>query len=263
MSVLKIPALAVTALGAFITLTPPQPKPKEGDSQKKLGKLEKVLSSTSRLYVASFKVDTSHLWPVYNRALTYSNLKMSQVFLCLASIIEAAVICASRYPAHTASQKILGLLVFGPASLANRIGYSPSFAVGCGLVTLGSYTRYRCHRALGELFTLEVNICDDHKLITHGPYAYVRHPSYTSALAVFIGSVCCYGSLGSWFRECQIINTAWGGALIAAYMMFLTVGMTVITSRPAVEDQLLRERFKGQWDAWAQRVPYRLIPFLY
>ncbi|KAF9807140.1 hypothetical protein IEO21_08372 [Rhodonia placenta] len=240
MSVLKIPALAVTALGAFITLTPPQPKPKEGDSQKKLGKLEKVLSSTSRLYVASFKV-----------------------FLCLASIIEAAVICASRYPAHTASQKILGLLVFGPASLANRIGYSPSFAVGCGLVTLGSYTRYRCHRALGELFTLEVNICDDHKLITHGPYAYVRHPSYTSALAVFIGSVCCYGSLGSWFRECQIINTAWGGALIAAYMMFLTVGMTVITSRPAVEDQLLRERFKGQWDAWAQRVPYRLIPFLY
>lgn len=173
------------------------------------------------------------------------------------------MVCANRYPAHATSQKILGLLIFGPASLASRIGYSTSFIVGCGLVTLGSYIRYRCYRALGKHFTLELNVSDNHKLITHGPHAYVRHPSYTSALAVFIGSGCCYGSPGSWFRECQIVDTTWGGVLIVAYALFVSVATVVITSRLVVEDQLLRERFKEQWDAWAQKVPYRLVPFLY
>lgn len=33
--------------------------------------------------------------------------------------------------------------------------------------------------ALGNLFTFEVMIRKNHKLITDGPYAYLMHPSYT------------------------------------------------------------------------------------
>lgn len=73
MSVLKIPALAITALDIYSAFTPPQPKPKESDSQKNMGTLEKTLSPIFRLYAASFKVDTSDM---FYGALTSSNLNV-------------------------------------------------------------------------------------------------------------------------------------------------------------------------------------------
>lgn len=36
-------------------------------------------------------------------------------------------------------------------------------------------------RTLGEYFTFQVMIREDHKLISHGPYKYLMHPSYTGA----------------------------------------------------------------------------------
>lgn len=34
-------------------------------------------------------------------------------------------------------------------------------------------------------------------------------------------------------------------------------------SRMPKEDAALREEFKEQWDAWAERTPYRLFPGIY
>jgi len=137
------------------------------------------------------------------------------------------------------------------------------FLAGVGLTTVGGFIRVQCYRTLGRFFTFELTIQDDHQLVTSGPYGYVRHPSYTGALAALFGVGVCYGSRGSWLRECRGLDTIWGKAGAACYMTFVVGGLIVALVRPCVEDALLRERFGEQWDEWAKRVPYKLIPYIY
>jgi protein-S-isoprenylcysteine O-methyltransferase Ste14 len=40
---------------------------------------------------------------------------------------------------------------------------------------------------LGPFFTNNVAIATNHRLIDSGPYRYIRHPSYTGALMLFLG----------------------------------------------------------------------------
>lgn len=40
---------------------------------------------------------------------------------------------------------------------------------------------------LGRMFTVDVAIATDHRLIDSGPYRWIRHPSYAGALLAFLG----------------------------------------------------------------------------
>lgn len=240
MSLIKLPFLAITTLGIYTNFTPPQPKPDASLLAPNMTMFERAFSAVARLYMGSFKL-----------------------LLCSGVVLEAAVIFAAKYPAVPISGAILKLLVHGPPSLAAKIGLSPAFLVGFSMVTLGSYTRYRCYRALGQFFTFEVTMSGNHRLITDGPYAYVRHPSYTSAVITGIGIGISLASAGSWFRECRVVDTMWGKATMVVYLAATLLGVGVAVLRPAAEDVLLKERFGPQWDAWAQKVQYRLIPYIY
>lgn len=66
---------------------------------------------------------------------------------------------------------------------------SPTFLLGTCLASAGGYIRYCCYRELGHLFTFEMSIMKEHKLITTGPYAIVRHPAYTGAVCTIVGIV--------------------------------------------------------------------------
>ena len=37
-------------------------------------------------------------------------------------------------------------------------------------------------RALGRFMVVEIEVRSDHQLVTHGPYARIRHPMYTALL---------------------------------------------------------------------------------
>jgi len=39
------------------------------------------------------------------------------------------------------------------------------------------------------------------------------------------------------------------------------IGVTL--GRMSVEDDILRKQFGAEWDNWAKRVPYRVIPGVY
>ena len=103
---------------------------------------------------------------------------------------EVAVIFAARNLTLSISQKIIGHFVFSERA-ESTISIRPTslFFVGAFVVALGGYIRYSCFRALGRLFTFEMSIRDEHKLITNGPYSVVRHPSYTGALLTVIGII--------------------------------------------------------------------------
>lgn len=178
-------------------------------------------------------------------------------------IIEFSVAVAKEYPDSPGTWLILGLLAQGTATAADGLRASPLFLVGCALTVVSTLIRLRCYKTLGRFFTYEVAIRPQHRLITDGPYAYVRHPSYTALLFCLVGLSVCHGSSGSWMRECKILDTPGGLALIALYAAYALPVTVAFLRRAPLEDTLLRKEFGEQWEQWAERVPYRLIPFVW
>lgn len=72
---------------------------------------------------------------------------------------------------------------------------APAFWTGCALFILGLVLRWYSIVYLGKYFTVNVAIHSVHEVIDTGPYARIRHPSYTGALLAFLGVALC---LGNW-----------------------------------------------------------------
>ena len=96
--------------------------------------------------------------------------------------------------------------------------------------------------ALGKQWAIQAQIVEDHKLITNGPYAIVRHPIYTGMLGMLIAT--------------GLVTTY--PAILAAAVAVYIVGFYVRTSQ---EEKLLREAFGSEYEAYAKRVP-ALVPFV-
>jgi len=62
------------------------------------------------------------------------------------------------------------------------------------MTIFGGIIRHMCYQSMGSMFTVERSIRKDHILVTWGPYAIVRHPSYTGLLIVFIGMILIHGT---------------------------------------------------------------------
>ena len=59
--------------------------------------------------------------------------------------------------------------------------------VGVVLAWCGILIRSAAKRALGRFFVGAVIIQDDHRVVTDGPYAVVRHPGYAGSIVALIG----------------------------------------------------------------------------
>jgi protein-S-isoprenylcysteine O-methyltransferase Ste14 len=103
---------------------------------------------------------------------------------------------------------------------------------------LGLYTL--CHNKIGN-FSVYPEIKQQAKLITTGPYQYIRHPMYTSLIVMMIGI--------------SLYNYHWINTLGLA-MVFVAVILKANT-----EERLLVHRFP-KYPAY-QRQTQRFIPFIY
>jgi len=169
----------------------------------------------------------------------------------------------SMSSSHTTYATTVLSILMRDSDRAQDIGLTPLSIAGLGLVVVGAWLREKCYRALGPLFTIELAIRKDHKLVTTGPYGVVRHPSYAGILAVQAGLVCWFCSPGSWLRESGVLESTVGSGFV--YVSGLILGFIIMfgVSRMGREEKELRKAFGGEWDAWARRVPYRLVPGLY
>lgn len=143
---------------------------------------------------------------------------------------------------------------------------SPALLIGTFLSVAGTGIRVECYRALGRFFTLELAIRDGHKLITHGPYSVVRHPSYTGFLMMMAVQMLADFGAGSWWRA-AIANSS--QSLVAVYILtglyfvLPLFALTVLFSRVRKEDLALKESFGQEWIKWSERTRYRLLPGIY
>jgi protein-S-isoprenylcysteine O-methyltransferase Ste14 len=96
---------------------------------------------------------------------------------------------------------------------------------------------------LGRQWSVQARLRADHRLVTAGPYGWVRHPVYTAFLGLLIAT----------------------GLVFAPSVARLLVGILFYLAGTAVrirsEDLLLHERFGKTFDDYARRTP-ALIPYL-
>ena len=97
--------------------------------------------------------------------------------------------------------------------------------------------------ALGKEWSVTARLVEGHKLITRGPYRFVRHPIYTSMFGMLLATGL---AVSHWI------------ALAPAIVIFLAG--TVIRVRS--EERLLREEFRSEFEAYAQRVA-AMLPGVY
>jgi len=139
-----------------------------------------------------------------------------------------------------ASVGFLALLVV-PA-LDHRFGWShmPASAAFAGnaLMSIGWLAIFFVFRE-NSFSSATVEIADDQKVVSTGPYAWVRHPMYAGAVLMLLGMPV---ALGSW----------WGVAVLLAML-------PAFVWRMFDEEKLLTENLPG-YAEYRQRVRFRLIP---
>ena len=144
------------------------------------------------------------------------------------------------------------------ANLAIVIGFLvcfvfPSFAVGSRWKALfdagiavwisGALFRFYSMRTLGKFFTYDVAISPGQNVIEHGPYRWLRHPSYLGSLIAYIG----FGmTLSNW---------------LAIFLPALCLGIAYVY-RIRVEEQALIKGLGSPYQDYMRRT-WRLIPFVY
>lgn len=123
---------------------------------------------------------------------------------------------------------------------AHMGGGVATFYAGIALVVIGLIIRWAAILTLRRYFTVDVAIRGDHRVIQHGIYSLVRHPSYLGSFVSFIG-------------------------LGVAFMNWLSLAVIVIVTsvalayRISIEEHALVEALGDDYRSYAARTK-RFIP---
>ena len=99
---------------------------------------------------------------------------------------------------------------------------------------------YVCHRELGRNWSPKLEISEDHRLITSGPYQSVRHPMYTSFFLFGLGLLLATANL-----------------MVGGF--YLVAMFTLYVERVDEEEALMIEQFGDAYREYMQRTG-RLLP---
>ncbi|KAG6910481.1 hypothetical protein DXG01_010406 [Tephrocybe rancida] len=202
--------------------------------------------------------DSKTAWYMYITTKYMSYIRGTYWLVAAAEI--TAILAAEGYLPF--SNRILDILM--PRGSINDLHLTPLSLIGTLFAIAGGWLRLKCFHVLGEFFTFEITVRDNHKLVTSGPYSVVRHPSYTGSMMIFIGLFCCwYASSGSWIRESGILDSVVGKLFVGAFTAVVGKLIVSLLQRMPDEDRLMKAAFKSEWEEWALRVPYSLIPGIY
>lgn len=115
--------------------------------------------------------------------------------------------------------------------------------VGVLLFFVGLLVRWVPIIHLGRLFTIEVVITEEHKLIESGLYRLVRHPSYAGLMMMFLGIGICSGNVFT--------------LLVLTAPLFFA-----LRHRMSIEEAALCDAFGDRYANYMRKTK-RLIPLLY
>ena len=117
------------------------------------------------------------------------------------------------------------------------------FMLGLASLLAGTALRRHCWRVLGKHFTGNVKAAPDQPVIQNGAYRWVRHPSYTGGMLMYLGIGL---ALTNWLSVLMIT-----GAGFLAYLY-----------RVRVEEQALLDQIGGRYEEYMRRTK-RFVPFVF
>lgn len=254
MSLLKIPAVVLAASCLLLGSSNPNPHP---NASERFDTAWDVRFLPQIIPLSLGKVSRVHFSRGLCSACAESNFH--QFPACFWAFSEVAVILAHNYPDYPISTTILSNLVIAGDPANVRV--TPAFTLGLLLALSFASLRMYCYRTMGRFFTFSLTLRKHHKLITRGPYQYVRHPSYTAGCLGVPAVWVLFATRGSWAWECGILGH-WTKTYLALAFSQAALLIFVVHDRIPREDAMLRIEFKEEWEEWARRVPYVLIPGL-
>ncbi|KAJ3757225.1 hypothetical protein EV360DRAFT_95337 [Lentinula raphanica] len=229
----KIPCILLATAALHITATPPQPPPSKSC----------LAPSTS--------------WEV---VIKHRGGPAIVKLICWLAAFAEIFLITTQALGHQA----LAMSVFRPLG-SPSVNLRPSimFLLGTSLAIAGGYIRHCCYQELGQMFTFEMSIMKDHRLVTTGPYAWARHPAYAGVLLTISGIVILHSASGSCLIEYRALETVVGKGMAAIYLTLTSMITIGLMKRMPKEDEVLAEKFGQEWREWARRVPFRLFWGIY
>ncbi len=112
------------------------------------------------------------------------------------------------------------------------------------VATFGILLRLWCFRILGLHFTFGIGTRSGHRLIEHGPYRLLVHPSYTAQFMVTLGIL-------------EVLHVP-----IVVVVLICGYFLYVLRSRMQIEEDWLLKRFGSHYAAY-RWVRWRLLPWIY
>lgn len=256
MSLLKIPFLVASAIGVHVSFTSSS-RPPSSEEKVMPTVFESSICSAMTFYgLDLLKVCCS--CTVCINLLTISQMSVWAVTFAEVANILAMHIDLSQLPGDIYGTKAVQLLYSLHPTPTNL-----TFVAGSLAIAIGGALRLYCILTLGKLWSFQLSVRKEHKLVTSGPYSIVRHPSYTGLLLQDIGIIVMYGSQGSWMRQSGILHAPFARVLVVVNVLFVVIGIWLSISRPAIEDNMLQRAMGDDWKNWAKKVKYRLLPGFY
>ncbi|KAG1880472.1 hypothetical protein C8R48DRAFT_588549 [Suillus tomentosus] len=240
MSLLKIPFLVASAIGMHISLTSPSlpPSPQE-----------KMVPSASESFLQNMSLDR---WLRDFFKVCFSS-----------SSIEAANILAMHMGPSQIPDVVYGASALQFLRALHSTPITPAFLAGSLSITVGGIFRRYCMSTLGKFWSFPLSVRKEHRIVTSGPYSIVRHPSYTSYLLQYVGIVITHGSKWSWMRQSGILQLPYMKVSVVIALLLFTAAIPFIINRSSVEDKMLQRALGEDWEDWAKKVRYKLIPGIY
>lgn len=197
---------------------------------------------------------TLHYWQGWSFLATFTVCSTAlTVYMALydEKLLERRLRAGPRAEAERSQKIIMFLMLLGFAALLilpvidHRFGWSPVppyvSIIGDALIALGYLFIFFVLRE-NSYAASTIQIADDQRVISTGPYALVRHPMYAAALLLVIGMPL---ALGSWYGLFGIL-----------------ILLPVLTWRLLDEERFLARNLKG-YAEYTSNVRWRLIPGLF
>ncbi|KAF8063938.1 hypothetical protein FPV67DRAFT_1451189 [Lyophyllum atratum] len=183
------------------------------------------------------------------------------VFWVAAAAEIVTILAAQRSATSEPANCILKMLM--KKGTVDDLRLTPLAVAGSLITVAGCWLRLKAFRTLKELYTFEITIRENHKLVTTGPYGVIRHPGYAAFSTVFLGLCCWFGGRGSWVRESGVLETIAGKTFVGLFTVMYTRMFVGLLQRMPAEDRLMKASFGEEWERWARQVPCWLIPGIY
>jgi len=148
-----------------------------------------------------------------------------------------------KFPLILSALSIIAIIlgVFQIGTLEYKPEYEKARLLGLALYIAFSWFQIWAYKTLGESYSQDILILKDHKLITSGPFKFIRHPQYFAQILMDIG----------------------GGIATLSYIVIIIalIEIPFLIMRALLEEKILAKHFREKYSDYKSKSSF-MFPFL-